>query len=251
MTKVFVHGTPETDAIWGPLFGVLAERGVTDVATLSPPGFGAPTPDGWDPTPANYVDWLSGELGALDGPVDLVGHDWGAGHVLGLVATEGAALRSWAVDCCGLAHEDYVWHDMAQAWQTPEIGEAVVEAMTSPPLTERVESYVGLGLPAPIAESCATATDAEMGRCILGLYRGGAQPAMAEMGRRLLSSDRTPGLTIDATGDPFVASELGREMADRLGNQLLTLADRGHWWMVEDPAEAADGLIAFWGTIER
>ena len=35
-------------------------------------------------------------------------------------------VRSWATDCAGLAHPDYVWHDMAQAWQTPEVGEAAI-----------------------------------------------------------------------------------------------------------------------------
>ena len=41
---VFVHGNPETAAIWDPLIAAL---GRDDVVALSPPGFGAPTPDGW------------------------------------------------------------------------------------------------------------------------------------------------------------------------------------------------------------
>ena len=45
MPKVFVHGNPETAAIWDDLVGELAARGVSDVVRLSPPGFGAPVPD--------------------------------------------------------------------------------------------------------------------------------------------------------------------------------------------------------------
>ncbi len=121
MTKVFVHGNPETAAIWGPLRAALDQRGLDDeVVTLDPPGFGAPAPDGWDPTPASYVGWLADALAELDGPIDLVGHDWGAGHVFGLLADEPDRIRSWAADCAGLLHPDYVWHDMAQIWQTPE-----------------------------------------------------------------------------------------------------------------------------------
>ena len=44
---VLVHGNPETAAIWQPLIEVL---GVADVETLSPPGFGAPVPDGFGAT---------------------------------------------------------------------------------------------------------------------------------------------------------------------------------------------------------
>ena len=36
MTKVFVHGNPETSAIWGPLVDALSERGIDDVVLLSP-----------------------------------------------------------------------------------------------------------------------------------------------------------------------------------------------------------------------
>ena len=79
MTIVFVHGVPETSAIWDPL---LDDFGRDDVVTLSPPGFGAPVPDGFDATSDAYRDWLVGELERLDGPVDLIGHDWGGGHAL-------------------------------------------------------------------------------------------------------------------------------------------------------------------------
>jgi pimeloyl-ACP methyl ester carboxylesterase len=60
-TTVLVHGNPETSAIWGPLIDALAERGRTTVA-LSPPGFGAPVPDGFDPTMDAYAEWLVSEL---------------------------------------------------------------------------------------------------------------------------------------------------------------------------------------------
>ena len=43
MAVIFVHGVPETAAIWDPL---LAGLGRDDAITLSPPGFGAPVPAG-------------------------------------------------------------------------------------------------------------------------------------------------------------------------------------------------------------
>ena len=40
-------------------------------------------------------------------------------------------------DCAGLLHPDYVWHDAAQAWQTPEVGEQAIAAMFGMPVQQR------------------------------------------------------------------------------------------------------------------
>ncbi len=252
MTKVFVHGNPETVAIWGPLIEALEAGGLDDrTVTLSPPGFGAPVPEGWDPTPARYVTWLGDALDEIDGPIDLVGHDWGAGHLFGLLAVAPERVRSWAADCAGLLHPEYVWHDLAQVWQTPGAGEEAVAGMIELGAEARREAYQGLGLPEEVANSMAEAVDEDMGRCILGLYRGGAQPVLAELGRELSETALPPGLVIDATADPYVASELAVRMLDRLEAGHLSLEGRGHWWMTEDPAVAADGLLRFWKGLDR
>ena len=130
---VFVHGNPETTAIWDPLIAALCEPSESsnertmqfkrdDVVALSPPGFGAPAPDGWGATSDEYLAWLIGEVEQLDGPIDLVGHDWGGGHVQRLAATRPDLIRSWVTDIAGCADPEYVWHDMAQVWQTPGDG---------------------------------------------------------------------------------------------------------------------------------
>ena len=54
MPKVFVHGNPECSAVWDLLVAELADRSVDDVVRLSPPGFGAPVPDGFEATMAGY-----------------------------------------------------------------------------------------------------------------------------------------------------------------------------------------------------
>ncbi len=249
MTKVFVHGNPECDAIWGPLTDALASRGVDDVVLLSPPGFGAPTPEGWDPTIRSYLDWLAAELERIGGEIDLVGHDWGAGFTFGVMAERGDLVRSWAADCGGLLHPDYQWHDMAQTWQTPEAGEAAIEFMTSLSPAERAEIYVGLGLSDGIAASMADAFDDEMGRCILALYRDAAQPAMTELGDRLAAAPRRPSAIIDALDDPYVPTAMSKAVADRIGARHLPLEYQSHWWMVEAPDPAADALVAFWAGL--
>ena len=42
--------------------------------------------------------------------------------------------------------EDYLWHDLARAWQTPEIGEAAVAQMVGAPVAEAAERLSSRGI---------------------------------------------------------------------------------------------------------
>ena len=247
MTIVLVHGNPETDAIWGPLVDALQRD---DVVRLSPPGFGAPLPDGFAATLVAYRDWLEEQLSAFDEPIDLVGHDWGGGHVVNVVMHRPELVRSWASDIVGVFDADYVWHDLAQIWQTPGEGEQLVDSMLGGTIEDRAEQMTALGIPQHIATSIAAAQGPEMGRAILSLYRSARQPAMAEAGRALENAAARPGLSLLATDDPYVGSdELRRRAADRAGARTEVLDQLGHWWMVQDPARGAAALTRFWEAI--
>ena len=249
MTKVFVHGNPETDAVWAPLLAALRARGADDLVALSPPGFGAPTPDGWGASQEEYRDWLVGRLEPYDGDVDLVGHDWGAAHVFGALAQRPGLARTWTADCLGLVHADYEWHDAAQVWQTPQAGEEMVEAMVAMSPAERTVGFEALGVSAEAAAAVAEGVDATMGRCLLALYRSAAQPAMADLGRRLAAAPPPHGLVLVPAGDPYAGPpERTLALAADLGARSLTLEGRGHWWMFEDPDTAADALVTHWAS---
>ncbi len=247
MPAVFVHGNPETDAIWGPLFAALRRD---DLIALSPPGFGAPVPAGWTATRREYIDWLAGELAGIDGPIDLVGHDWGGGHVAGLVIEQPELVRSWCVDLLGVLHPDYVWHDAAQVWQTPGAGEENVAGMVAAPTADIAALYESLGMTTEVAHAVAAATNEAMAACILGLYRDAAQPALAELGTRVEAMAARPGLMINAEHDHYVGTDAqAQEVADRAGAKVVHLAGVGHWWMCQDPASGAAPLEAFWDSI--
>ena len=159
MTVVLVHGNPETDAIWDPLVDAL---GRDDVVRLSPPGFGAPLPDDFGATYLDYRDWLERELQRLDDLVDLVGHDWGGGHVVNVAMHRPDLLRTWASDVVRLFDPDYVWHDLAQVWQTPGAGEELNETMLGGTVDDRAARMAELGLPPEIAASLAEAQGPDM-----------------------------------------------------------------------------------------
>ena len=252
MTIAFVHGNPETDVIWDELVSELADRGAVDLALLKPPGFGAPVPDGWGATREEYRDWLVDQLVRLGAgaPIDVVGHDWGAGHVFGLLEVRPDLVRSWACDCIGLIHPDYVWHDMAQLWQTPGVGEEIVSSMRTAPREEIVAMMTTSGMSAIAASDVADSLDG-IADCILPLYRSGAQPTVSNLGLALSSMDLPPGLAIDPSEDPYVGPA-GRaaEMALRLGARHVPFDGAGHWWMCERPTEAAVVLTEFWADLD-
>jgi pimeloyl-ACP methyl ester carboxylesterase len=248
MTIALVHGVPETWAVWDLLADKLVALGHDEPLRLSPPGFGAPVPDGWAATVDDYRAWLIGELENIGHRVDLVGHDWGGGHVLNVAMTRPDLIRTWVSDIVGVLDEDYVWHDLAQQWQTPDHGEAVIAAMTAQPAEARA-ALVGGGMHPAIAERVVLGIDEAMGACILRLYRSAAQPAMAELGAHLGAAAARPGLAIMPTEDSNVGTdEQRRRAAPRAGARVEVLEGLGHWWMTEDPDRAASVLSSFWSS---
>jgi pimeloyl-ACP methyl ester carboxylesterase len=230
MTVVLVHGNPETDTIWGPLVDAL---GRDDVVRMSPPGFGAPLPDDFGATYLDYRDWLEKELAGFNGPVDLVGHDWGGGHVVNVVMHRPELVRSWASDVVGLFDPEYVWHDLARVWQTPDEGEKLVDELLGGTVQDRAERMAAFGIPLDFATTIAPAQG----------------PEMAEVGRALENAAARPGLSLLATEDPYIgADEIRRRAADRAGARTEVLEGLGHWWMLQDPARGAEALARFWET---
>jgi len=123
MPAVLVHGVPETERLWSSLRSRLDR---SDVLTLALPGFGNPRPAGFGATMDDYAAWLMDAVGEVEGPVDLVGHDWGAGFTLRLVSLRPDLVRSWVMDAAGLADVEFEWHEFAKVWQTPEAYRALL-----------------------------------------------------------------------------------------------------------------------------
>jgi pimeloyl-ACP methyl ester carboxylesterase len=257
VTVVLVHGNPETPAVWEPLLGALERAGVPagSVVRLSPPGFGAPLPDGFAATPEAYRDWLIGELEpivAADGPVDLVGHDLGGSHTLRVAMARPDLLRTWVSDTLGAFEPDYVWHELARRWQTPGVGEADVAERFGPgrDVDAVVALLVGRGMPETVAKAVVAGQDEVTGRAILTHYRSAVQPVMAEAGAHLPDAARRPGLAVLATADHVVGDDAQRRRAAaRAGARVAELEGLGHWWMAQDPEQAARVLVDFWRTV--
>ena len=252
MTVVFVHGNPETPAVWDLLSERLRERGHDDQVRLAPPGFGAPVPPGFGCTVAEYREWLIAELEQFDRSVDLVGHDWGGGHTVNVAMTRPDLLHSWCSDAIGLFDPDYVWHERARTWQTPGAGEDFIAAMAAQGSRERAEeTYIPRGVDPSIARAIAEGFDESMQSAVLPLYRSAAQPLMSRLGAGLEAAAARPGLVLMATEDHLVGTDQQRRRAAaRAGARVAVLDGLGHWWMTQGDARAgAEALDTFWSSL--
>jgi pimeloyl-ACP methyl ester carboxylesterase len=246
MTLVLVHGVPETSAVWDHLRSELSR---SDVVSPRLPGFGCPRPAGFGATKEEYVAWLISELEPLaaQGPVDLVGHDWGGGFVVRVVSTRPDLVRSWVSDAAGIGDIDFEWHAFAKIWQTPDEGEQFFEQQLSIPAEERGPAFEMFGLPPDRAVDLAGWVDPVMASCILDLYRSAVHVG-AEWGPDFKDIPK-PGLVLIPTEDPFLSGDGAATSARRAKASVQPLEGIGHWWMLQDPALGAQVLETFWSSL--
>jgi len=239
---VFVHGVPETAAIWAKIRGLINRESVA----LSLPGFGVPRPDGFAATKDAYATWLLAELKAIGEPVHLVGHDWGAGLAYRVATTAPEHLRSWAIDVANVVHADYQWHDFAKIWQTPGDGEAFFANRLDITVEESAAGLAAMGVGPDDAREMARSQDQTMADCILALYRSATPNIHADWGPPQPCEVR--GLVITPDEDPFADADMAAETAAALGASTATLVGAGHFWPYQAPEAAAELLTGFWDS---
>lgn len=239
MTTLFVHGVPETAALWDRVRGLIDRESTA----LQLPGFG--TPRDHDGTMDAYADWLIGQIREADEPVDIVGHDWG-GILVARVATYApAGLRSWVSDAPGAIDPAFEWHDFAKLWQTPGEGEAFFEGLlASPP--DAAAALAATGVPEADAPALVAAVDDVMVDSILRLYRSATDVGTVWAAD---GPSPVPGLVLVAEGDAFGDVESSRRVAADLGAEFDVIPGGTHFWPLSAPETGARALERFWSTL--
>lgn len=242
MTALFLHGVPDTPAMWTPLIdGVRAGR--QEILAPAMPGFGVPLSRGFPATKEAYLDWLMAEIAkahGTSGPLHLVGHDWGAVLVLRAAHLAPEMVASWTV-MNAVPMPGYRWHATARLWQTPVLGELFMLAARHSLLARRLGQA---GMPPDLVAAELPHVGGDMKRAILRLYRSAVNLG-EEWGTDLSGlSDR--GLVIWGSRDPFVGVKLGRRFSERTGVPLHVEEGAGHWTPFERAAPVAERLLAHW-----
>ena len=245
MTAVFVHGVPETPALWKPLIGNLTR---TDLLTPALPGFLTDRPLGFDASMDEYAAWLIGELEAIGGPVDLVGHDWGGGFT---VRVGEPAPRPRAV--VGHRRRGSRRRATSSGTRSPRSGRRRARARHSgkacsrhrPPIVPRASPAAACREDDALV--AAEALNPSMASCILDLYRS-ATKVQDAWGPDFVDIPK-PGMVIVPLEDAFLNADGAKSAAKKAGARVTELSGLGHWWMLQDPVRGAAVLEEFWDSV--
>ncbi|MEO0608365.1 MAG: alpha/beta hydrolase [Pseudomonadota bacterium] len=240
--KLFLHGVPDTPAMWAPLISELA-LGSDQYHAPAMPGFVTPAPAGFSATKEAYIDWYISEIEkahALAGPVDLVGHDWGAIITIRAASLKPDLIRTWCV-ANALPHPDYQWHSMARMWQTPILGEVITTLTRKNQLCKALHAQ---GVPADLASQEASHWSSHMKKSILRLYRS-AKSVGTEWWPEVKHLPPN-GLVFWGVDDPYVPLEIADKFCAETGAQLLKQEKTGHWSIIQRADVLAQALTALW-----
>ena len=246
--KLFIHGVPDSPAIWRPLLAALDLRD-TPVAVPALPGFTAPLPQAFPATKDSYADWAVGQaetLFAAHGPIDIVGHDWGALIAQRVAMLRPDLIRSWAISNA-VIDPDYRGHRLARIWNTPVLGELFM-ALSKP--AKLAAGLAAQGMPRDIAEEeAAQWAMKDKRRAILKLYRSAKGLSFEQDWARDIDKLPATGALIWGAGDPYVELSVAQRFAANTGIPLTVIEGAGHWAIAEQPAEVAAALKAFWSAV--
>jgi pimeloyl-ACP methyl ester carboxylesterase len=238
MTAILVHGVPDTYRVWD---GVRKHLGRSDVKALALPGFGVPLPAGFHASKEAYVDWITGELEKEDGPVDLVGHDWGCILVARVASLRPDLVRTWAAGG-GPVSAAYVWHAWAKIWQTPTEGEKWMAELEPAAFAALLVTFK---VPVHLAQETAARMDATMKDSILRLYRSGVQ--VGQEWEPDLSKASSPGFVFWGVSDTGVPIAFADRLGAATGSEVLHMPCN-HWPLLEMPAHLASALERHWSS---
>ena len=242
---LFLHGNPDSGIMWEGI----AERLAAHYCCIAPdlPGFGH------SEVPTNFERSLDGlaqfveqllDAATTERPVDVVAHDFGGPFAFAWAVKHREAVRR-IVAINTLFFSDYRWHFWARVWRTPVLGELSMLAMNRAMFAQEIRRGSKRISEAHIDRTWALMTP-RMKKEVLRLYRATDTANFQPWESAFLKLVRAkPTLVIWGDKDPYVSSRF----AERFDAQeVVHLAQVGHWAPVEAAAECADALLQFFSA---
>lgn len=247
---LLLHGVPQTSATWLPLMADLGK----DRVCLAPDLKGLGESEAKEPydIPTLVAELAALVLHEIDGPVDVVGHDWGGSLGLALAGARPDLVRRLVVVAAPYREIDFTraWYmGVAALPLLPDVGfrlgaekivrQAFATAWKADGAPERLEEYV------------AAYTPPERWGATLAYYRAAVRPRVARAVRSLIERDAPKtglpkvkverSLVVWGSDDPPMPLHVGEAVVRDLGASatMLTVPGVGHW----PHEEAADVVL--------
>ncbi len=251
---LLLHGVPETSTAWRHVAPALAQGRRVLVPDL--PGLGGSSYAGpYDV--ASLVAQLSALLEAeVQGPVDVVGHDWGGSLALGLAGGRPELVRRLcvanapyrSVPLHRAVHIPFFTLPLAPELLFRLAGRQAVDTMLD--LAWKAERPLGEDVR---AEYRAAYTARPAVRAMLGYYRAATRPALrrmvpgapAQLGRPRVQAEKM--LVLWGALDPVLPIATGETVVRDLGPDcvMVTVPGAGHFVLEEAPETVVEVLQDF------
>ncbi|HEU0131791.1 MAG TPA: alpha/beta hydrolase [Mycobacteriales bacterium] len=253
---LLLHGVPETSATWGALMADLGK----DRVVLAPDLKGLGQSEAREPYD---IPTLVAELAALvlhevDGPVDVVGHDWGGSLGLALAGARPDLVRRLVVES-----GPYREIDPVRAWYMGVAALPVVPELAFRLTGDRIvrqafaTCWKADRAPELLDHYAAAYAPPERYTAMLGYYRAAVRPRLARAVRAMLSQEAPaiglPKVTVErslvvwGTDDPPTPLAVGEAVARDLGESatMLTVPGVGHFPHEEAPEVVLPAIAEF------
>jgi pimeloyl-ACP methyl ester carboxylesterase len=231
---VYLHGAPQSGAMWQPF----TERTGGDAPDL--PGFGSTDkPASGDYTFRGLGRWVSDYTRDIE-KFSLVVHDWGAVGLLAAMERPEAIERLVIISAVPFL-PGYRWHPIARAWRRPVVGELLMGSSTKWGFRQLARLQEKTEVPREVADrnldEIWSHFDHGTQRAILRLYRSAPEDVLAEVGRGL-GAIKAPALVVWGDKDPYLPPRFAHDYAEALGGpaEVDVVPDAGHWPWFEKPA---------------
>lgn len=252
---LLLHGVPQTSATWGPLMAELAK----DRVVLAPDLKGLGESEAKEPYD---IPTLVSELAALvlhevDGPVDVVGHDWGGSLALALAGARPDLVRRLVV-----MSAPYREVDLKAAFHMPLLAlpllPDVAFRLWGDRLVRAMFDFAWKAETAPDVEAYAAAyAPPERYTAMLAYYRAAVRPRLARAVTSALGGKPAHNglprvkversLVVWGADDPPMPLHVGEAVARDLGPDatMLTVPGVGHWPHEEAPDVVLPAIAEF------
>lgn len=249
---LLLHGVPETARVWGKLLAALASDRVVLAPDLK--GLGGSEVAGPYDVPTLVRELAALVLHEVDGPVDVVGHDWGGSLAIALAAARPDLVRRLVVVSAPFRKIDFRRAAHMPFFALPVLPELLF-ALAGRELVRRMIGYAWRA-PQPLDRDrlehyAAAYADPARVAAMLGYYRAAMRSVVSRTVRSHGAIPVGPApqrcLVVWGAADPVLPLAVGEAVVRDLGpsTEFVTLPGVGHFPLEEAPEIAVPVIAAF------